>query len=126
MYNKKVIQHFTHPKNFGKMEDADAVGEVGNPRCGDLMSLYLKVDKTTGKINDVKFETLGCAAAIATSDMIAEMVKGKTTEEAEKITYKALLCELGELPSAKIHCADLAVRGIRKALENYKSKNNLS
>ncbi|PJE58183.1 MAG: iron-sulfur cluster assembly scaffold protein [Candidatus Portnoybacteria bacterium CG10_big_fil_rev_8_21_14_0_10_36_7] len=122
MYNDKVIEHFKNPKNFGKIPDADAVGEVGNHRCGDLMALYLKIDKESQVISEVKFETLGCAAAIATSDMIAEMTKGKTIAEAEKIKFQDLVKELGELPSIKVHCADLAVHGIRKAIDNYKKK----
>lgn len=119
MYNEKVMKHFTDPENFGKMDDPDAVGEVGNPRCGDLMTLYIKMDKGKNVIKDIKFETLGCAAAIATSDMIAEMAKGKTVEEAKNIQYDQLVKELGDLPMMKIHCADLAVKGIRKALENF-------
>lgn len=120
MYSEKVIQHFTHPKNMGKIEKPDGVGEVGNPNCGDIMTIYIKVEDNY--INDIKFETLGCVAAIATSSMITEMVKGKTLDEAMKISYQDVADELGELPPIKVHCADLAVRALRKAIEDYKKK----
>jgi nitrogen fixation NifU-like protein len=123
-YSKKAIQHFLNPKHFGKMEDADGVGRVGNPRCGDLMELYIKVGKKKDKefIKDIKFHTLGCAAAISTSDMISEMVKGKTFEDALKIGYKDISDELGTLPLVKVHCAQLAQQGLKAAIENYQQK----
>lgn len=102
------------------MKNPDAVGEVGNPNCGDVMRIYIKVKKN--KIKDIKFETLGCVAAIATSSMITEMAKGKTLEEAIKISYQDLVDELGQLPPIKIHCADLAVKALRKAIQDFKSK----
>ena len=120
-YSKKVIQHFVKPKNFGKIKNADSVGEVGNPRCGDIMKIYLKVAKKAGKevIKDIKFETLGCAAAVATSDMMCELAKGKTFKDALKIDYKNISKELGDLPVVKIHCARLAQEGLKAAVENY-------
>ncbi len=122
MYNKKVLQHFLHPKFFGKMKNPDAVGRVGNPRCGDIMSLYLKIDKKTRRIQDVKFNTLGCAAAVASSDMICEMVRGKTIKEALKIKFDDIVKDLGELPPIKVHCSVLATQALKNAVENYKNK----
>lgn len=119
-YNKTVLEHFKHPQNMGKMKNPDAVGEVGNPRCGDIMTIYLKVG--ANKIEDISFETMGCVAAIATSSMVTEMAKGKTLEQAGEISYQDLIGELGELPAIKNHCADLAVHALRKAIENYGKK----
>ena len=128
MYNKKIIQHFSHPKFFGKIKKADVIGKAGNPRCGDLMNLYLKIEKTrqrrgspraARKIKDIKFETLGCAAAIAASDMICELVKGKTMEEALKISFKDVSGGLGELPPLKVHCAQLVTEALKDAINNY-------
>lgn len=119
MYNKKIIQHFSHPKFFGKMENPDIVGKSGNPRCGDLMSLYLKLDEKTKKIKNIKFETLGCAAAIAASDMICELVKGKTLEQALKVSFGDVSTELGNLPPIKVHCAQLAIEALKDAINNY-------
>lgn len=123
-YSKKVIERFTNPKNFGEMKNADGIGRVGNPRCGDLMKLYIKVDKKGRKeiIKDIKFHTLGCAAAIATSDMICDLVKGKTLKEALKVGYKDVVDELGYLPEIKIHCSFLAQQGLRAAIENYEKR----
>src|SRR3989339_1082570 len=106
-YSKKVIQHFTDPKNFGKIKNASGIGHVGNPHCGDMMDIYIKVEKVGDKeiIKDVKFETLGCAAAIATSDMVCDLVKGKTLEKALKIGFNDVAKNLGELPPVKMHCA---------------------
>jgi nitrogen fixation NifU-like protein len=120
-YSKKVIEHFTHPKNFGEMRDADGVGKVGNPRCGDLMKLYLKVEKKGKKeiIKDIKFHTLGCAAAIATSDIVCDLVKGKSVKEALKVDYRKVTKELGYLPEVKIHCSFLAQQGLRAAIDDY-------
>jgi len=123
MYSKKVLKHFLHPKFFGKIKNADAVGQVGNPRCGDILSLYLKIDLQTQKIKDIKFETLGCAAAIASSDMICEMAKDKTLDEALKIKFEDILKDLGELPAVKVHCSVLATQALKSAIESYKAKN---
>jgi len=125
LYNKKVIQHFQNPSNMGRIKNPDGVGEVGNPICGDLMKIYLKIAKNKkGEeiIKDIKFETLGCVAAIATSSMITELAKGKTLEKAMKIKYADVADSLGSLPPVKTHCADLAVRALRAAIENYKKK----
>lgn len=128
-YSKKVLQHFTNPKYFGKFENPDARGEVGNLRCGDIMVIYLKIQKSKGKnrmkdkIKDIRFETLGCAAALATSDMICELVKGKTLEGALKVGFSDVAKNLGQLPPVKMHCAVLATDGLKAAIENYKSRN---
>lgn len=122
MYSKKVIQHFANPKFFGKIKNPDVIGKAGNPRCGDLLTLYLKVDEKTRKIKDIKFETLGCAAAIAASDMICELAKGKILDKALKISFKDISKSLGILPPLKIHCAQLVTEALRKAIEKYKKK----
>ena len=119
MYSKKVIQHFQNPRNMGKMKNPDAMGEVGNSRCGDIMRLYLKIKDD--KIIDISFETMGCVAAISTSSMITEMAKGKTLAQALKISYNDVANELGKLPPVKVHCADLAVKALQKAIKNYGS-----
>lgn len=127
MYSEKVISHFKDPHNMGKMKNPDAAGQVGNPVCGDMMRIYLKVKKNKkgeNIIDDIKFETLGCVAAIATSSMITDLAKGKTFEEAEKIKFSNVEKSLGSLPPVKLHCADLAVKALRKAIENYKEKTN--
>ena len=123
-YSKEVIKRFTHPKNFGEIKNADAVGKVGNPRCGDIMKLYIKVRKRGKKeiIEDIKFHVLGCAAAIATSDMACDLVKGKTLKEALKIDYKKIIKALGDLPPIKIHCSVLAKEGLKAAVQNYYAK----
>jgi len=120
-YSKEVIKRFTHPKNFGEIKNADAVGRVGNPRCGDIMKLYIKIEKKKGKeiIKDIKFHTLGCAAAIATSDMACDLVKGKTLKGAQKIDYKKIIKALGDLPAIKIHCSVLAREGLKAAVKDY-------
>ncbi len=123
MYSKKVIEHFMHPKYLGKMKNPDAKGRVGNPRCGDMMDLYLKINKKTQKIKDIKFHALGCAAAIASSDMICDLVKVKTIKEALKIKFKDILKELGDLPPVKIHCSVLATQALQKAVEDYNKKS---
>jgi len=125
MYTQKVIEHFQKPHNLGKMKNPSAVGEVGNPVCGDLMRIYLKVKKNKNGdsvIDDIKFETLGCVAAIATSSMITELAKGKTFSEAMKIKFSDVEKSLGSLPPVKKHCADLAVRALRAAISEYKEK----
>ena len=123
-YSKEVIKRFTHPKNFGEIKNADAVGRVGNPICGDIMKLYIKVGKRGRKeiIEDIKFHTLGCAAAIATSDMACDLVRGKTLKEALEIDYKKIIKGLGDLPPLKIHCSVLAKEGLKAAVENYYAK----
>jgi len=122
MYNKKVLQHFSNPKFFGKIKNPDSIGESGNPRCGDLLTLYLKINEKTKSITDIKFETLGCAAAIAASDMICELAKNKTLKEAEKITFRDISRGLGVLPPLKIHCAQLVTEALKNAIKNYKKK----
>ncbi|NTW27295.1 MAG: Fe-S cluster assembly scaffold protein NifU [Candidatus Moranbacteria bacterium] len=125
-YTKKVLEHFTKPHNQGKIKNADGVGTVGNPKCGDIMRLYIKVSKDKqGQeiIKDVKFETLGCGAAISTSSMTTDLAKGKTISEALAITNKSVAEELGGLPSAKMHCSNLAADALHAAIKNYKSKN---
>jgi nitrogen fixation NifU-like protein len=121
MYSEKVVELFMNPKNVGRIEDADGVGKVGNPVCGDVMKIYLKIEN--GRIVDVKFETFGCAAAIATSSMVTEMVKGKTLEEALKVSNKDVAQALGGLPPHKLHCSLLAEEGVKAAIEDYLSKS---
>lgn len=121
MYNEKVIDYFMNPRNVGAMPEADGVGEVGNAKCGDVMKIYLDVDENE-VIRDVKFETFGCAAAIATSSMATEMVKGKTIDEALKITNRDVAEELGGLPPEKLHCSLLAEEALRAAVENYRQR----
>jgi nitrogen fixation NifU-like protein len=120
-YSEKVMEHFFNPRNVGEMEDADGVGEVGNPRCGDIMRMYIKVKDE--KISDIKFKTFGCGAAVATSSMVTEMVKGKTLKEALKITNKAVAEALDGLPPLKMHCSNLAQAGVKAAIEDYRKKN---
>ena len=119
-YTEKVIQTFMNPKNVGKIDDADGMGKVGNPQCGDIMQIFIKVKDNI--ITDIKFLTLGCAAAIATSSITTEMVKGKTIDEALKITNKDVISALGGLPPEKLHCSILAEQGIHAAIEDYLSK----
>jgi len=120
MYTEKVKDHFFHPRNVGEIKDADGVGTVGNPTCGDVMSIYIKVKDE--KIGDIKFKTFGCAAAIATSSILTEMAKGKTLNEALKITRDDVAHELGGLPAIKLHCSNLAADALKKAIEDYRSK----
>jgi len=120
MYSEKVMDHFRNPRNMGRMEDADGIGKVGNPVCGDVMWIYIKVKDN--RIVDVSFETFGCAAAIATSSMATELVKGKTIEEALEITNKAVATALDGLPPIKLHCSLLAEEGIKAAIEDYLAK----
>jgi nitrogen fixation NifU-like protein len=119
-YSKEVLEHFSNPRNMGEIKDADAVGELGNPSCGDVMKIYLKVKDN--KIKDIKFQTMGCAAAIATSSMITELAKGKTLKEAEKITNKDVAESLKGLPPIKMHCSNLAADALKIAIKNYKKK----
>jgi nitrogen fixation NifU-like protein len=122
-YSKKVLREFTHPKNMGEIKNPDGIGKIGNPVCGDVMWIYIKVRKNKkGKeiINDIKFKTFGCAAAIATSSMITQLAKGKTLEEAEKITRNDIANSLKGLPPVKMHCSNLASDALKKAIEDYK------
>lgn len=120
MYNETVIEHFTNPRNVGEIEDADGVGEVGSPQCGDIMKIFLKVEDNI--IKDIKFKTFGCASAIASSSIMTEMVKGRTIEEALALTNKDVVDALGGLPPAKVHCSVLAEQAIRAAIEDYRAK----
>ena len=124
MYNQKVVDYFMNPRNAGKIEDANAIGEVGNPTCGDVMKIYLKVDPKTEVIDDIKFETFGCAAAIATSSMITEMAKEKTLPEALKISNQDVADALGGLPAIKLHCSLLAKEGIQAAAADFYMKRD--
>jgi nitrogen fixation NifU-like protein len=119
-YSEKVMDHFMHPRNMGEIEDASGVGEVGNPACGDVMRLYLKIED--GKIVDAKFKTFGCGAAIASSSMTTELIKGKSIDEALKLSNEAVSEALGGLPPAKQHCSVLAEEALQAALEDYKKK----
>ena len=119
-YSKKVLEHFSNPHNVGEITDADGVGNVGNPICGDVMRLYVKIKD--GKIVDAKFKTFGCGAAIATSSMVTDLVKGKTIEEALQISNKAVAQALGGLPKIKMHCSVLAEEALRSAIDDYKKK----
>ena len=120
LYSDKVMDHFINPRNVGVIEDADAVGEVGNAKCGDIMRMYLKIDDDI--ITDVKFETFGCASAIASSSMATELIKGKPVSEARKLTNQAVAEALDGLPDYKMHCSVLAQEAIESALENYEKK----
>ena len=120
MYSEKVIDHFSHPRNVGEIEDASGSGTVGNPKCGDIMKMDIKVED--GIIVDVKFKTFGCGAAIATSSMATEMVKGKSIDEALELTNQAVAEALGGLPPVKMHCSMLAEQAIHAAIEDYKKK----
>ena len=116
-YSEKVMDHFQHPRNVGEIENADGVGEVGNPVCGDMMTFYIKVKEN--RLIDVKFKTFGCGAAIAVSSMVSEMAKGKSIDEALKITNESVAEMLGGLPSNKLHCSNLGADALHKAIENY-------
>ncbi|MGM0568187.1 MAG: Fe-S cluster assembly scaffold protein NifU [Elusimicrobiota bacterium] len=120
-YSSKVMEHFSNPRNVGEIKNADGVGHVGNPVCGDIMELYIKVDRNE-VISDTKFKTFGCGAAIATSSMMTELVKGRSIKEAEKVSNKAVAEALGGLPKVKMHCSVLAEEALRKAIDDYKSK----
>lgn len=124
MYSEKVMEHFSNPRNVGEIENADGVGEVGNPQCGDIMKIYLKIDGDI--ITDVKFKTFGCGSAIATSSMATELVKGKSIAEAMKLTNQAVTESLGGLPPVKVHCSVLAEQAIKAALLDYSEKNNIT
>ena len=121
-YSNKVMDHFMNPRNVGEIPDADGVGQVGNPVCGDIMKMYLKIENNV--ITDVKFKTFGCGAAVATSSMATELIKGKTVEEALEITNKAVAEALDGLPPIKMHCSNLAEQAIKAAIEDYKKKKS--
>ena len=123
LYSDKVMDHFMNPRNVGEIADADGVGEVGNAKCGDIMKMYLKIKD--GKIDDVKFETFGCASAIASSSMATELIKGKTIDEALAVTNKQVVDELDGLPAHKLHCSVLAEEAIKSAVKDYYDKNGL-
>ncbi len=123
MYTKEVMDHFMNPRNVGEIENADGIGEVGNPKCGDIMKMYLKIDGDI--IEDVKFKTFGCGSAIATSSMVTELIKGKTIEEAMKVSNQDVADELGGLPAVKMHCSVLAEQGIKSALLDYSKKSGV-
>ncbi len=120
MYTEKVMEHFKNPRNMGEIADADGVGTVGNPVCGDLMTIYIKVKEN--RVEDIKFKTFGCGAAIATSSMVTEIAKGKTLDEAMKITRANVADSLGGLPSVKMHCSNLAADALHAAIEDYFKK----
>ncbi|MCX6811062.1 MAG: Fe-S cluster assembly scaffold protein NifU [Candidatus Berkelbacteria bacterium] len=120
LYSEKVMDHFRNPRNLGEIADADGVGTVGNPNCGDVMKIYIKVEDD--KIADIKFQTLGCGAAIASSSIATELVKGKSIEEALKLTSKEIAEQMGKFPPAKYHCSILAEEGIRSAIADFKRK----
>lgn len=119
-YSEKVMDHFMNPRNVGQIDNADGEGTVGNPICGDLMTFYIKVDSS--RLADVKFKTFGCGAAIAVSSMVSEMAKGKTLDEAMKITNKMVARELGGLPKNKLHCSNLGADALHKAIEDYRNR----
>ena len=124
IYSEKVMDHFQNPRNVGKIDDADGVGEVGNAKCGDIMKIYLKVDDN-GIITDVKFNTYGCASAIATSSMATELIKGKSVEEALTLSNKAVVEALDGLPPVKIHCSVLAEEAVRAAVADYYTRQGI-
>ncbi len=121
IYSEKVMEHFMNPRNVGEIESPDGIGEMGNPICGDMMTFYIKVKDN--RIDDVKFKTFGCGAAIAVSSMVSEMAKGKTLEEVMELTPKLVADELGGLPKAKYHCSNLGAQALHKAIMNYRDKN---
>lgn len=123
MYSEKVMDHFRNPRNVGEIPDADGIGEVGNPKCGDIMKMYLKIED--GIIVDVKFKTFGCGSAIASSSMATEMIKGRSIEEAMNLTNKAVAEALDGLPPIKMHCSVLAEQAVKSALLDYSKKNNI-
>jgi nitrogen fixation NifU-like protein len=120
MYSEKVMKHFSNPQNVGEMDNPDGVGEVGNPKCGDVMKIFLKIDDD--RVKDIKFQTFGCGAAIATSSMVTEMAKGKTLDEALQISNKGVAEALGGLPPQKMHCSNLAADALHAAIDDYRQK----
>lgn len=124
-YNEKVLEHFRHPHNVGKIDDPDGKATEGSPACGDMVAVYIKVDPESKRIQDVKFESYGCASNIATGSIITDLAKGKTLEEAERITWQQASEELGGLPPIKTHCSVLAVEGLRSAIRNYEERHGI-
>ena len=124
LYNETVMDHFHNPRNVGVIEDADGVGEVGNPKCGDIMKIYLKIENDV--ITDIKFETFGCGSAIASSSIATEMVKGRTVEQALQLTNKEVVDALGGLPAYKLHCSVLAEQAIQAAVKDYFDRHGIS
>ncbi len=124
-YSEKVLEHFRHPRNVGEIEDPDGKAVEGSPACGDMVAVYIKVDPETKRIADIKFESYGCASNIATGSIITELAKGKTLDEAKKITWRKASDALGGLPPIKAHCSVLAVEGLRSAIENYEERHGL-
>ncbi len=124
-YSEKVLEHFRNPRNVGRIEDADGKAVEGSPACGDMVAVYIKVDPETKVITDIKFESYGCASNIATGSIITELAKGKTIDEAKKITWKQASEALGGLPPIKAHCSVLAVEGLRAAIQNYEERHGL-
>ena len=124
-YSETVLEHFRHPRNVGQIEDADGKAIEGSPACGDMVSVYINVDPKTNTLSDIKFESYGCASNIATGSIITELAKGKTLDEARKITWKEASEALGGLPKIKAHCSVLAVEGLRSAIENYEERHGL-
>jgi nitrogen fixation NifU-like protein len=124
-YSETVLEHFRHPHNVGKIENADGKAIEGSPACGDMVSVYINVEPETKTISDIKFESYGCASNIATGSIITELAKGKTLDEAKKITWKQASEALGGLPKIKAHCSVLAVEGLRSAIENYEERHGL-
>lgn len=124
-YSEKVLEHFRHPRNVGKIKNPDGKAVEGSPACGDMVAVYIKVDPKTRRIADVKFESYGCASNIATGSIITELAKGKTIDEARKVTWKQASEALGGLPPIKIHCSVLAVEGLRSAIQNYEERHGL-
>lgn len=120
MYSDKVMDHFQNPRNVGEIEDANAVGEVGNPTCGDIIKLYLKINDSDETIEDISFKTFGCGAAVATSSMVTELVKGKKLDEALTVSRDTVAEALDGLPPAKMHCSNLATDALKNAIEDYK------
>ncbi len=121
VYNEKVMEHFENPRNVGKLEDADGVGEVGNATCGDIMRIYIKVDGDE-RISDIRFQTFGCGAAVATSSIVTEIARGMKLDEAMALNNKDVAASLGGLPAVKLHCSNLAADALHAAIEDYKSK----
>lgn len=125
LYSEKVMDHFQNPRNVGKIEDADGIGEVGNAKCGDIMKMYLKIDKDSQTITDCKFNTFGCGSAIATSSMATELIKGKKVDEALELSNRAVVEALDGLPTHKIHCSVLAEEAVKAAVKDYYDKNSI-
>lgn len=123
LYSDKVLDHFSNPRNVGELPDADGVGEVGSPACGDIMKMYIKVDR--GVISDIRFKTFGCGAAVATSSMATELIKGKSIEDALKLTNKAVVEALEGLPPVKLHCSVLAEQAIKSAISDYYTRQGV-